>query len=115
MDSTIESLREALKFSPGNIPLKQHLAETLVKASMLDEAEKEYKELLALADTFQSKKGLAKVFYLKGEYAQCNVILEEMIHSGFNDIEILVLHAKALLKEHSIAKATEVYQKVLSI
>ena len=114
-DNIINSLKEALKFSPGNIPLKKHLAETLLKASRLDEAEKEYKELLAITDTNELKTSLAKVFYLKGEYSQCNVILEELIHSGYSDFNILILHAKALLKEHSIAKATDIYKRALSM
>jgi transitional endoplasmic reticulum ATPase len=114
-DNTINSLKEALKFSPGNIPLKQHLADTLLKAAQLDEAEKEYKEIMAVADTQQSKTGLAKVFFIKGQYSQCNVILEELIHTGSADFDVLILHAKALLKEHSISKATEIYKRALSI
>ena len=114
-DNAINSLKEALKVSPGNIPLKKHLAETLINAKRFDEAEKEYKELLVLADTDEIKTSLSKVFYLKGEYSQCNVILEELIHSGYAGFEGLILHAKALLKEHSIAKASEVYKKALSI
>lgn len=114
-DSTINNLREALKFSPGNIPLKQHLADTLLKASLLDEAEKEYKEIMAMADTIQSKTGLAKVFYQKGQFSQCNVILEELIQNESVDFDVLILHAKALLKERSMAKAIETYQKALAI
>ncbi|GEO08115.1 AAA family ATPase [Segetibacter aerophilus] len=114
-DNTINSLREALKFSPGNIPLKQHLADTLLKASQLDEAEKEYKEIMAMADTNQSKIGLAKLFFLKAQYSQCNVILEELIHTGSGDFDVLILHAKALLKEHAISKATEIYKRALAI
>ena len=114
-DNTINSLKEALKFSPGNIPLKKHLADTLLNASRLDEAEKEYKELLAISDTPEIKISLSKVFYLKGEYSRCNVILEALLHSGYSGFEALILHAKALLKEHSIGKAMETYQKALSI
>lgn len=114
-DNTINSLKEALKFSPGNIPLKKHLADTLLNASRLDEAEKEYKELLAVSDTPDIKISLSRVFYLKGEYSRCNVILEALLHAGYSGFEALILHAKALLKEHSIGKASEVYQKALSL
>jgi transitional endoplasmic reticulum ATPase len=37
-DKTIETLREALKFSPDNVPLRRHLAATLVAANRLEEA-----------------------------------------------------------------------------
>ncbi|MBE7173231.1 MAG: ATP-binding protein [Williamsia sp.] len=114
-EHTINSLKEALKFSPGNIPLKKHLADTLLQASRYEEAEKEYKELLAISDTPAIKIGLSQVFYMKGEYSQCNVILEELLHSGYQDFDLLILHAKALLKERSIAKARETYQKALAL
>ena len=114
-DNTIDSLKEALRFSPGNLPLKKHLADTLFNASRYDEAEKEYKELLATSDTPQLKICLSRVFFMKGEYSQCNVILEELLQTGYSDFEMLILHAKALLKEHSIAKARETYKRALSL
>ncbi len=114
-EQTINNLREALRFSPGNIPLKQHLAETLLKAGRLEEAETEYKELLSLSDDIKSKTGLAKVFYLQQQYSRCNVILEALIHAGASDAEVFVLHAKALLKENETAKAIESYQKALAL
>ncbi|MEO6455546.1 MAG: AAA family ATPase [Ginsengibacter sp.] len=114
-NNTINSLKEALKFSPGNVPLKKYLAETLLNASRLDEAEIEYKELLAITETNELKTSLSKVFYLKGEYSQCNVILEELINSGYSDFKVLILHARALLKENSVAKAGEIYKRALLI
>ena len=74
-NNSINSLKEALKFSPNNVPLKQHLAETLLRANRLDEAEIEYSELLRISSDPKSKAGLAKTFFLKGEYSKCNVIL----------------------------------------
>ncbi|MBX2923125.1 MAG: AAA family ATPase [Chitinophagaceae bacterium] len=114
-EQTIQNLREALRFSPGNIPLKQHLAETLLKAGRLEEAEAEYKELLTLTDEAKVKTGLAQVFYQQQQYSRCNVILEALIQSGSPDAEVFVLHAKALLKENETAKAIESYQKALAL
>lgn len=113
-NNTIESLREALKVSPNNIPLKLHLANILVHAERLDEAEKEFSELITLTDDAESKTGLANVFYLKGEYSKCNVILETLIHNENNDFDTLILYAKALIKEKSLEKAKEVYALALS-
>lgn len=111
----IESLRQALKVSPQNVPLKMHLAEVLKNAGRLEEAEQEFAELISLTDSPESKTGLSSVFYLKGEYSKCNVVLEELIQQGNNDLDTLILHAKALVKEHSISKAQEVYSKALSL
>src|ERR1044072_3100876 len=112
-NESINSLREALKFSPDNIPLRQHLADVLLKANRLDEAETEYAELARMSNTHQHKTALARVFFLKGEYSKCNVILEAVIEQHPGDIDAMLLHAKALLKEHDTAGAIEVYTKLL--
>jgi SpoVK/Ycf46/Vps4 family AAA+-type ATPase len=114
-ENTIDSLREALKHSPNNTPLRLLLADTLLGLNRLEEAETEYTLLLRSSNDIKAKIGLAKVFYRKGNYSACNVILEEFIESGHPDIEALTLYAKGLLKENSVARAIETYKKVLSI
>jgi len=114
-DNTIDSLREALKQSPDNTPLRLLLAETLLTSNRLDEAESEYSALLRLTHDIKPKIGLAKVFFKKGSYSACNVILEEVIDKGSDDIEVYTLYAKGLLKENSHAKAIEAYQKAMTI
>lgn len=114
-DNTIKNLREALQFSPKNIPLKQHFAEILLNSNRLAEAQVEYEELLRLSPDAKSKTGLAKVFFLKGEFSKCNVILEELIDNGLEDFDMLILHTRSLLGEKSIAHAILVYKKALMI
>jgi SpoVK/Ycf46/Vps4 family AAA+-type ATPase len=114
-DNTIDSLREALKHSPDNNPLRQLLADTLLTLNRLDEAETEFSSLLKISNDNKAKVGLATVFYKKGSYSACNVILEEVIEKGTNEISVFTLYAKGLLKEHSVAKAIEAYKKALAI
>lgn len=114
-DNTIDSLREALKHSPDNNPLRQLLADTLLTLNRLDEAETEFSTLLKISNDNKAKVGLATVFYKKGSYSACNVILEEVIEKGTNEISVFTLYAKGLLKEHSVAKAIEAYKKALAI
>ena len=114
-NNTIDSLREALNFSPNNIPLKFHLAQSLLGLNRLDEAEEEYRSIIKIENSSQAKLGLAKVFYAKGSYDTCNVILEEFIDSSNPNFEVLLLHAKALQKENLLEQAIEVYKKVLEI
>jgi len=78
-DDTIDSLREALKHSPDNNPLRLLLADTLFTFNRLEEAEKEYTAILKIRNDIKAKTGLAKVFFQKGNYSACNVILEEVI------------------------------------
>src|SRR5687767_3403540 len=114
-ESTINSLKEALKHSPDNSPLRLLLAETLLGLNRLEEAEAEYTTLLKTSGDTKVKVGLATVFFKKGSYSACNVILEEVIEAGSRDMNALVLHAKALLKEDETSRAMEIYKKALSI
>jgi SpoVK/Ycf46/Vps4 family AAA+-type ATPase len=114
-DMNIESLREALNHSPNNAPLRQLLAETLLSHQRLDEAEAEYLILLKSTNDNKVKIGLATVYYRKGNYSTCNVILEEVLEKGMHEASAYILYAKGLLKEKSFAKAIEVYKKALSI
>lgn len=114
-DNKVTSLKEALKHSPDNAPLRLLLADALLESGRLEEAENEYKTLIKGNDEIKAKTGLAKVFFEKGNFSACNVILEEVIEDGKQDIEILILYAKGLLKEKETTKAVEAYQKVLLI
>lgn len=114
-DNTIESLKQALLFSPDNVPLKEHLAETLLNCGRYDEAKKEYEELLSMTDNSSVRLGLASIFYNKGEYSKCNVILEGLLQDKPHDFDILLLHSRALLKENEIVQAIAAYKLVLDI
>jgi len=114
-DNTIESLKEALKHSPDNIPLRSLLAETLFNMNKLDEAEAEYTILLNYSKEPSIKLGLANVFFRKGSYSACNVILEEVIGKGVSNVDVFILHARALMAENSFAQAIESYKKALAI
>lgn len=114
-DSTIKSLQEALKHSPENIPLRLLLAETLLSLNRLNEAEEEYAVLLKMSDEVKIRVGLARVYYLKGSYSACNVILEEAIDRGAEDVEVFTLYAKGLIKENAVAKAINAYKRALAI
>lgn len=114
-DNTIDSLKEALKHSPDNTPLRVLLAESLLTLNRLEEAEAEYTLLLKSSNDTKIKIGLANVFFKRGSYSACNVILEDVIEKGTNDIQVFTLYAKGLLKENVISKAIDAYKKVLAI
>lgn len=114
-ENTVNSLREALKHSPDNTPLRLLLAETLFNLNRISEAEEEYSTVLQYGDEAKAKFGLARVFFRKGNHSACNVILEELIEMGNVDVDILTLHAKALIKENEIAKAVSMYKRALAL
>lgn len=114
-NAAIENLREALKFSPTNIPLKTHLADTLLNANRLPEAETEFKEILSLQDSTLARYGLAQAYYRQGNFATCSVLLEDTLHNEPDNINILVLYCRTLIRENALAQAVEYYQRVLRI
>lgn len=114
-DQTIDSLRAALTHSPDNSPLRLLLADTLCTMNRLEEAEAEYATLVQRSDDPKAKVGLAKVFFRKGAFSACNVILEEVIEKGGGDKDVFTLYAKGLLKENATAQAIEAYQKALAL
>lgn len=114
-NDAIDSLREALKLSPTNMPLRFHLADSLLILNRLDEAEKEFRAILDMEDFEQAKLGLSKVYFARGEYATCNVILEELLSSDKVNFDVLLLHTKTLVKENLIAQAIEVYKQIIEL
>ncbi|WP_116126064.1 ATP-binding protein [Lewinella sp. IMCC34183] len=112
-EQTIASLREALTHSPGNTPLRLLLADTLLALQRLDEAETEYGLAARQSAGPEARIGLATVFFRRGNYSACNVILEELIDRGQPDPAVLVLHARALFREGSTDRALEQYQRAV--
>lgn len=114
-DNTVNSLREALKFSPDNIPLRLHLADTLRQLSRLEEAEQEYQQVLKRENNPKATIGLAHIYYTKSNYATASVILEEYLKSNQHTVDALVLYTRCLLEENEFHQALETYQEVLAL
>ena len=114
-NEAIKNLREALSFSPDNIPLRLHLAQSLMDINLLDEAEIEYQHVLSIKDSTKAKTGLAQIFFQRKEFSKCNVVLEGLINSSQGNFDIFLLHTKALVEENNIQDAIETYKKVIAI
>lgn len=112
-NESIKALREALEHSPTNLPLRLHLAQSLLSLAQYEEAEKEFKQILS-QDPQQNKAkvGLAKVYFQKEQYKTAIVILEEVIAHQPEE-ELQVMYCKALLRSGSIKEAGEVYRELV--
>ncbi len=114
-DNTIDSLYEALKFSPDNVVLRLHLAETLASVNRLEDAVNEYQTVLEYSSSQKAKLGMASVYFKLKKYSQCNVILEELVEKDDNDFDVMLLYTRALVQEGEIGQAIEAYKKVLKL
>lgn len=117
MDSedSIQSLREALQLSPGNIPLRIHLARTLLQLSRADEAEVEFREGLSRdRDNVDLKIGLATAFYEQGKYSHALVIIEELVSNRDTPAQAFLLHAKLLFQKGDVDFAVTEYKAAVN-
>lgn len=113
---TLQALRAALQFSPDNVPLRQHLADTLLGLGQFEEAETEYRLALAIApSTHQLKFGLARAFYQQGKNAQAVVIVEDLLKSSENRASVYLLYTRILLSTGEVGLAAQQYRKAVEV
>lgn len=115
-NDAIHALREALKHSPQNVPLRQHLADTLLSAGLAEEAEKEYREAVALAPQNPSLKfGLARAFSQQGKDSHALALLENVTKTSGAPARAFLLHAKLLLKTGEVEQAVFQYHRAVEM
>ena len=113
-EDAVRALREALKASPDNVPLRQHLADTLLAGGRAPEAEAEYRQALALApDERRLKIGLAGAFYAQGKYAEALVLLEALMGGAEAPPRAYLLHARLLLRLGETERAGHQYRRAI--
>lgn len=111
-DETVEALRVALRASPDNIPLRLHLGEVLLGCGRLADAEKEFREALALAPHNHSLKlGLARAFHQQGKANHALVIVEDLVKSSGAPAQAFILHAKLLAGIGEVEQAINEYRR----
>jgi transitional endoplasmic reticulum ATPase len=109
-EETLRALREALQLSPDNLPLRQHLADTLFSIGRYEEAEQEYRTALSQSpDNQRLKSGLAKTFYQQEKYTPAMVLLENLMKVPDADADLRVLYAKLLARAGDVENAVRQY------
>lgn len=107
----INSLREALNASPDNHTLRNMLAEALLEAAQLTEAEEEFNQVISKdPGNTRAKIGLSKTLVASGKPQIALVILEEIIESNSPTPETHLLYAELLLDEGEDHKAAKHYR-----
>lgn len=115
LNDPIPALRQALQFSPDNLPLRQHLAETLLNRGEAAEAEQEFLRAIALSpNSLELKLGLARAFYQQSKTSQALVIVEDLLSQGESSSLLLTLHARLLLQAGQVEQAVQQFRLALS-
>jgi SpoVK/Ycf46/Vps4 family AAA+-type ATPase len=115
-DDSVRALRDALQHSPDNVPLRQHLADTLLSAGRHDEAEREYRHALGLApESERLKVGLASCYYQQGKYSHALVIVEDLLKKPDTPARAYLLHARLLLQAGEVQRAVRQYREAVTL
>ncbi len=115
-DQVIQALREALRVSPDNLPLRRHLAETLASLARYSEAEQELRQALTQApEDAGLKVELARVFYQQSKNSQALVIIEALLKGPDTPPRAYLLHAQLLLRAGEVERAVRQYREALEL
>ncbi len=111
-DRALETLREAVRLSPDNVPLRRHLAESLLAQGRPELAEAEFREALALVpDDLNLKVGLANAFLQQGKKDLSLVIVESVVKRPDAPAASFVLYARLLSYAGEIEEAVRQYHR----
>ncbi|MBX3439986.1 MAG: AAA family ATPase [Planctomycetaceae bacterium] len=106
-----EMLREAVRRSPENIPLRLHLAESLLQQNRAAEAEQEYRAALSMAPHDASLKvGLARAFATQQKDSEAAVVIEELLKHRDVPAEAYFLSAKLHFRAGDVERAVAHYK-----
>ncbi len=112
----INELREAIKASPDNIPLRKYLANALIKLKKFEEAELEYKNALKHAPNNASLKlGLALAFCEQEKTSLGLVIIEELVEHDQPLPRAWLVYAKLLLQAKQSNAAKGAYENAIAL
>jgi transitional endoplasmic reticulum ATPase len=115
-DDPLPALREALRLSPNNNALRQHLAEMLLSRGQPEEAEKEYREALSQApNSVPLKLGLARAFYQQGKNSHALVLIEDLVKQPKAPARAFLLHARLLAGIGEIAQSVSEYRRAVEL
>ena len=115
-EETIESLKEALKISADNLPLRMLLAENLTSCGRHEEAEREYTRALAQSPgDIRLAVSLAQSCFANGKYSQALVIVEDAMKKPDPPPRAFLLFARLMLNESKLQVAIDNYKRAVSL
>jgi SpoVK/Ycf46/Vps4 family AAA+-type ATPase len=111
--SELQHLRDALKASPDNLPIRKLYANALLKNNRFEEAELEYKDALKLSpNDLGLKAGLAEAFFKNNKISVALILMEELTEAGQQPpATVWLLYARILLKAGAGPAAKDAYEK----
>jgi transitional endoplasmic reticulum ATPase len=112
----IPALRAALAVSPDNIPLRLHIAETLLNRGEAEAATPEYAQLLKLdPQNVEAQFGMARSLHQTDQLSAALALLESLLQRSTNpDPAWLALHARVLLQSGDMSRAAQQFRRAVA-
>ncbi len=108
----LDALRDAVRLAPGNVALRQSLADLLLGFGRALEAEKEYREALQMApERMGLKVGLARAFFAQGKNSHALALVESVVQLVDAPARAFVLYARLLAGIGEIEQAVLQYRR----
>jgi tetratricopeptide (TPR) repeat protein len=98
-EATIQALRDALRVSPDNLPLRQHLAETLLGLGRIEEAEQEYRQALASASDDDALKVGHELFEHSRGHRPCVLFFDEVDALAASRSDLRQSHGRIIINQ----------------
>ena len=115
-EHTVNALRDALRVSPDNLPLRLHLASTLMTLGRYADAEGEYRHALTQSpDHLEVKLGLAHAYNQQGKNSHALVIVEDLIKAPDAPAATFVLYARLLSAAGDGRRAASMYRRGIEL
>lgn len=112
----LNSLRDAIKATPNNVPLRKLYINALTKSERYEEAAVEIKETLRLTPKDSALKvWLAIVYHELKKTSLGLVVIEEVVGNNTAPANAWLIYAKLLVQATSIEAAKDAYEKAIII
>lgn len=112
----LAGLREAVRLSPANIPLRQHFAEALLTHGFPEEAEKQFREALTLAPASAPLKlGLARAFLASNKNSHALALLDQFVKEPAAPGKAFILHSRLLFAAGEVQQAVWQYKRGIEL
>lgn len=113
-NDAVIALREALKVSPNNLPLREHLAQTMLGLGRAVDAEQEFRRSLGLSpESVKLKAGLARAFAAQGKNSEAIVVLETLVQADDCPAAAHLLFARLMLSAGDARAAERHYTQAI--
>lgn len=114
MDQDLQSLMDAVRLSPDNLPLRKYLCAELLRKKRWQEAEAELKETLRKAPgDVDLKMGLATAFGEQNKVSAGLVLMEEVLRHGTPPAAAWLIYSRLLLAAGQSEQAFDAYDNAI--